>query len=188
MGDLLAKARTSPEGENPTECTHPPELLEYSPHTVLNGSFSPHTEGAGLARLLRSHTHAHERHSLLVDVLDIGRKDTSLHIRASCSEQDVVWVPVDRKNGRSDWFLELLRNPPIIVFVKRANGNCPKQSWMKLISDNDERAHLAPLATANLSSNGLQRTKVAARLIRNRTRVGFQTVTPVRGSGACCQT
>lgn len=47
-GDLLAKARTSPEGEKPTECTQPPEGLEYSPHTVLNGSFSPHTEGGGL--------------------------------------------------------------------------------------------------------------------------------------------
>jgi hypothetical protein len=47
-GDPLAKARTSPEGEKPTECTQPPEGLEYSPHTVLNGSFSPHTEGGGL--------------------------------------------------------------------------------------------------------------------------------------------
>jgi hypothetical protein len=49
--DLLAKARTSPEGENPTECTQPPEGLEYSPHTVLNGSFSPHTEGGGLGTI-----------------------------------------------------------------------------------------------------------------------------------------
>lgn len=47
---LLAKARTSPEGEKPTECTQPPDGLEYSPHTVLNGSFSPHTEGGGLVK------------------------------------------------------------------------------------------------------------------------------------------
>jgi hypothetical protein len=48
--------------------------------------------------------------------------------------------------------------------------------------------HLAPLATANLSSNGLQRTYVAARLMRSKTSVGFQTMRPVSGSGACCHT
>ena len=46
----------------------------------------------------------------------------------------------------------------------------------------------APLATANLSSLGLQRTCVAARLMRNRTRVGFQIIRPVCGSGLCCHT
>lgn len=40
----------SPEGENPTEWTHPPDGLEYSPQSVLKGSFEPHTEGAGLGR------------------------------------------------------------------------------------------------------------------------------------------
>ena len=48
LPSLLAKARTSPEGENPTVCTHPPAGLLYTPQTVLKGSFEPHTVGAGL--------------------------------------------------------------------------------------------------------------------------------------------
>ena len=51
-----------------------------------------------------------------------------------------------------------------------------------------EGTHRAPLATANLSSSGLQRTNVAARLMRSMTSVGFQTVRPVCGSGVCCHT
>ena len=161
---------------------------------MLNGSFSPHTEGGGLVRLSEITCDPHDgtlRNSPLVNVFDVGGKDTGLHVRASCSEQDVVWVPIDRKNCRTDWLLELLRDPPIVVWVERANGDGPliKGSWVKSVSDKRVgNTHLAPLATANLSSNGLQRTKVAARLMRNRTRVGFQTVCPVRGSGACCHT
>jgi len=45
---LLAKASTSPEGENPTAWTHPPAGDEYSPQMVLNGNFDPQTLGAGL--------------------------------------------------------------------------------------------------------------------------------------------
>ena len=108
---------------------------------MLNGSFSPHTEGGGLVRLSEITCDPHDgtlRNSPLVNVFDVGGKDTGLHVRASCSEQNVVWVPVDRKNGRSNWLLELLRNPPIVVFVKRANGNRPKQSWVKSIGDNEE--------------------------------------------------
>lgn len=44
-------------------------------------------------------------------------------------------------------------------------------------------SHLAPLATANLFSNGLHRTKVAARLMLSNTNVGFHSVRPVWGSG-----
>ena len=140
-------------------------------------------EGGGLARIseiARAYTHnGTSRNSPLVNVFDVGGKDASLHVRASCGEQDVVWVPVDRKDGRTDWLLELLRDPPIVVRVKGANSDRPliKGCWVKSISDKKvESTYLAPLATANLSSNGLQRTKVAARLIRNRTRVGFQMV------------
>lgn len=49
-------------------------------------------------------------------------------------------------------------------------------------------ADRSPLATANLSSLGLQRTNVAARLMRRRTRVGFQTRRPVSGSCTSVQT
>lgn len=45
--DSLAKAKTSPEGENATLWTQPPLALEYSPQSVLNGNFSPHTVGCG---------------------------------------------------------------------------------------------------------------------------------------------
>ena len=47
----LAKASTSPEGENPTACTQPPVGPVYSPQTVLNGSFSPQTDAAGLRHI-----------------------------------------------------------------------------------------------------------------------------------------
>lgn len=43
-----AKAMASPEGENATVWTHPPRPPVNSPHTVLKGSLSPHTVGAGL--------------------------------------------------------------------------------------------------------------------------------------------
>ena len=46
--DLPANASTSPEGEKATVCTQPPAGVENSPQTVPNGSFSPHTVGAGL--------------------------------------------------------------------------------------------------------------------------------------------
>src|SRR5690554_5454430 len=46
-----AKARESPLGENDTECTHPAELFRNSPQTVLKGSLSPQTPGAGRASL-----------------------------------------------------------------------------------------------------------------------------------------
>ena len=45
-----------------------------------------------------------------------------------------------------------------------------------------EGQYLAPLATANLFSNGLQRTKVAARLMFSKTKVGFHSNWPVWGS------
>ena len=82
-------------------------------------------------------------------------------------------MPVEGEYRGSDGFLELFGDPPIIISVERAYGNCPTTQ-----SANDriqyKTAHLAPLATANLSSFGLQRTYVAARLIRSKTSVGFQ--------------
>ena len=44
----LAKAKTSPEGENATPWTQPPLALAYSPQMVLKGNFSPQTVGWGL--------------------------------------------------------------------------------------------------------------------------------------------
>jgi len=132
---------------------------------------------------------------LLVNVFDVGRKDAGFHVRASCGEQNIVWVPVDREDGGADRLLELLRDPPVVVWIKRTNRDSPVDQGRLnthvhraipfLITEGTD---LAPLATANLSSNGLQRTKVAARLTRSNTSVGFQMTRPVSGSGACCHT
>jgi len=62
-----------------------------------------------------------EKHPLLVDILDICRKNTSLHICTSSGQQDVVRMPIDGKNGRPDGFLEELRDPPVTLFVKGAD-------------------------------------------------------------------
>jgi hypothetical protein len=40
-------ASAPPLGENATSCTHPAVLFRYSPHTVPNGSLSPHTDASG---------------------------------------------------------------------------------------------------------------------------------------------
>jgi hypothetical protein len=50
--DSLANANMSPEGENPTVCTHPPAGIAYSLQIVLNGNFSPQTLEAGLLLLI----------------------------------------------------------------------------------------------------------------------------------------
>lgn len=59
--------------------------------------------------------------------------------------------------------------------------------WRKSVNGfldtDDGKSDLAPLATANLSSFGLHRTKVAALFIRSSTSVGFHTILPVGGSG-----
>lgn len=129
-----------------------------------------------------------------VNVLDVGGKYACLHVCTSRSEQDIVRMPVDREHGGADRLLELLRHPPVVVRIKGTNRDRPGRLGNDVITGvfkNDDSAphtHLAPLATANLSSKGLQRTKVAARLMRSKTSVGFQTGRPVSGSGACCHT
>lgn len=52
----LAKARTSPDGENPTVWTQPPAGLPYSPQMVLKGNLDPHTVAVGLD-IIRSGAH-----------------------------------------------------------------------------------------------------------------------------------
>jgi hypothetical protein len=60
----------------------------------------------------------------------------------------------------------------------------------QLLSSSYEQTAIerAPEATANFSSLGDQRTKVAERFSRRRTRVGFQIGLPVEGSAARFQT
>ena len=59
----------------------------------------------------------------------------------------------------------------------------PKKRQHMVPGDPDGKSDLAPLATANLSSFGLHRTNVAARLTRSSTSVGFHAIFPVSGSG-----
>lgn len=54
----------------------------------------------------------------LVNVFDVSGEHTGLHVRASCSKQDIVGVPVDREDGRADRLLQLFRHPPVVVRVE----------------------------------------------------------------------
>lgn len=125
--DLPANASTSPDGEKETVCTQPPAGLENSPQTVPNGSFSPQNEGAGLGDDLKFTTPSGTKikRLLLVRVLNICREHTSFHIRTSRGQQDVVRVPIDRKDGGPDWFLEELRDPPVTLLIKGTDRNSP---------------------------------------------------------------
>jgi hypothetical protein len=67
----------------------------------------------------------HTADLLLIDTLDEGRKDISLGIRSTRSEQDVVWVPVNRQHSRPDGLLDVFRYPPVILLVEGADGNGP---------------------------------------------------------------
>ena len=61
------------------------------------------------------------QYPLLVDILDVRGKDTSLHVCTSSSQQDIVRMPVEGKDSRSDRFLEELRDPPVALFVEGAD-------------------------------------------------------------------
>jgi len=67
------------------------------------------------------------QNSLRVDALDKGRKHTSLGIRASSRDQDVVGMPVDRQNGRPERLLEMLGDPPVVLFIEGTDSDCPRQ-------------------------------------------------------------
>lgn len=115
----------SPEGENETSCTQPPLGLENSPQTVLNGNFSPQTVGSGLTQIsaaLTPHPHA-GKYSLGIDALDKRGKHARPGVGRARGEQDVVGVPVDREHGRSKRLFEVLRSPPVVFFVKGADGD-----------------------------------------------------------------
>lgn len=85
----------------------------------------------------------------------------------------------EKRNAPNGLF-ELFGNPPVVLFIERADCNGTiQESGVSLRFKNINGTYRAPLATANLSSFGLHRTKVAARLIRSKTNVGFQVIAPV---------
>ena len=104
--------------------THPPLGLPYSPQTVLKGSFSPQTVGAGLH--IETHIRHHDvvemiKRSPLIDILDVRREHTRLHVCAASGEEDVVGVPIDGQDGRTDGLLEQAGHPPVALGVERAD-------------------------------------------------------------------
>ncbi|SRR6266702_3342126 len=61
-----------------------------------------------------------EPHTNPADRIDIPYHELPIHTtRAHTGHR--TWCTVDGKNGRTDWLLELLRDPPIVVWVKKAN-------------------------------------------------------------------
>lgn len=59
----------------------------------------------------------------LVNALDITRENTRVRIRRASSQQHRVRMPGKRSNGASDWLLQVLRDPPIVLLLKVANGD-----------------------------------------------------------------
>jgi hypothetical protein len=132
--DSLANANTSPEGENPTACTHPPAGLAYSPQIVPNGNFSPQTLEAGLLLLVLDSRINCNKCTPFVDVLDISRQHACFHVSAPRSEQHVVGVPIHTQNRRPDRLPQELRHPPVIIWIKRAHRNSPTRVGGVIIS------------------------------------------------------
>ena len=60
---------------------------------------------------------------LCVDTLDECRKDICLGVRSASSEEDVVGVPVHSENSRAERLLDVLGYPPVVLLVKRADGD-----------------------------------------------------------------
>lgn len=54
----------------------------------------------------------------LIDVLNVRREDARFHVGAACCEKDIVWVPIDGEDRRTDGFLELLRDPPVAFGIE----------------------------------------------------------------------
>jgi len=98
------------------------------------------------------------RRGLLVDLFDVGGKDSRFAVCAACCQEHVVErVPVHAENGGADGFFEKLGDPPVVFLVKGTDSNGPS---FRLVCFRTLRmlGYLAPLATANLSSLGLHLT------------------------------
>lgn len=58
-----------------------------------------------------------------VDALDVRAEDARDAVRASRGEEHIVRVPVERRDGRAQRALDVLGNPPVVVFLERTHGN-----------------------------------------------------------------
>ena len=53
---------------------------------------------------------------------------THFKVGRPSSEEDVVGMPVQGGDGRTNWLLDVLAHPPVILLLKVANANqaCPR--------------------------------------------------------------
>jgi hypothetical protein len=140
--------------------TQPPLGLLYSPQTVFQGNFSPQTLGGGLCHRVSQPKRQGE-----------GKTDfLSTSLRKV--ENTLAFMSALPAANRTLFGCQSIdRTVLLIGFLSCLDAH-------QFISSSKEQMQmdLAPLATANLFSKGLQRTCVAARLILRTTRVGFQIV------------
>ncbi len=82
----------------------------------------------------------------LINVLDVSREDPRLHVRASSGEENIIRMPVNRKDSRPDGLLQQPGNPPVSFRIKRTNRDCPAD-----VSDNNLRGTTldSPSTTGN---------------------------------------
>lgn len=61
----------------------------------------------------------------LVDTLDEGTKHTSMAVGAAQSNQDTVGVPGDAGDSAAKRLLQVLRDPPVVLFLKVTDSGNP---------------------------------------------------------------
>lgn len=80
---------------------------------------------------------------LLVDIFDIRREDACFHVGAACCKKDIVGVPINGEDGRTDGLLELLGDPPIALGIKRTDCDRTENRMSKIVSEDGwERTEL----------------------------------------------
>jgi hypothetical protein len=142
--------------------TQPPLGLLYSPQTVFQGNFSPQTLGGGLFHWSVKRHGTAEQH---------GRTDfLSTSLRKV--ENTLAFMSALPAANRTLFGCQSIDKTVLLIGFL----SCLDAHQFMSSSNEQIQMDLAPLATANLFSKGLQRTCVAARLILRTTRVGFQIV------------
>lgn len=61
----------------------------------------------------------------LVDALDEGTENTCMAVGAAQSDQDTVGVPGDAGDSAAKGLLQVLGHPPVVLFLKVADGSNP---------------------------------------------------------------
>ena len=69
-----------------------------------------------------------KQHRLIFHVLDGCGENTILHVCITGSQQNIIRMPIDGKDGGPGRFLEEFRDPPVALLVKRANLDSSENS------------------------------------------------------------